>query len=392
MKERVTGQTISDADDLTSDIIGATDYAYSTPPEKGFKPWHKPRKQFVRHEQWYYYINELVSERRPRDETLTYFGLPGVDLLDIRYFGTKICEPQNLKLRFLGFDKDADPEGEQQSEFNISYDEVSKTPSFDPQSEIIAYDVRDLVDDSSIAWQKTLEFGPYDVVNLDLCDGIAKEPSGMDNETYYNAISKLLAIQVRRMSPWLLFLTTRVGEKHVHRSTLDRFCKIYESNLKNCKAFEDISEAKFGIRNRDDLSAAAKDNRGLQRIVLTGLCKWFLGFVLRQAPPTTMEVKSLFGYRVNVGAKVEDMISIALRFDPIHTALPDASKLASIHVVAPDECELAAKATSKVNGLFDVDDYLASQKDIRDEMIDSMCALLELARYDIRKYRAWLAS
>ena len=386
------GEAAIESDDLTTDIVGITNYSYSDRPEKEFKPWHRPRKQFVRHEQWFYYINELVTEHKPSDETLTYFGLPGVDLLDIRYFGTKVCEPQNLKLRFLGFDKEADPEGEQQAEFNISFDEISKTASFDPQSEIIAYDVRDLVDESSIAWQKTLDFGPYDVVNLDLCDGITKEPSGKDNETYYNAISKLLAVQVRRKSPWLLFLTTRVGKDHIHSSTLERFCDLYDSNLRSCTAFNDISRKKFSIANKSELVAATENGRGLQRITLVGLCKWFLGFSLRQVPPTLMEVKSLLGYRVNKGAEVEDMVSMAIRFNPTHAALPDANKLASTKATPPAECELATVAAKRVNGMIDVDEYLSSQKIVRDEMIESMCSLLETARYDIEKYKAWIAT
>lgn len=376
-----------DADDFTSDIIGVDSYSFSTPSKKAFLPWHKPRKQFVRHDQWRYYINQLVTEHKVSEGRLTYFGLPGVDLLDIRYFGTTICEPHDIKLRFLGFDKGAAPESEFQSEFNISYDEVSKTPSFDPQSEIIAFDLRELVDDESIAWQKTLEFGPYDVINLDLCDGVANEPSGEDSRTYYNAMSKLLTIQARRKTPWLLFLTTRVGQNYIHDETLKTFSGLYETNLRDCKSFQKISEQKLAIGDEKALQAALNASRGLQSVVLVGLCKWLLGLVLGQVPPTIMEVKNIFGYRVNEGAEAEDMVSIALRFDPTHDPLPDPTKLAASSATKPDECELASKAAKRVSGLIDVDAYLASQKSVKDEMIEAMCSLLESARYDVDLYR-----
>ncbi len=381
----------AETDDLADGIIGTVDYSFTARPRKEFKPWHRPRKQFVRQDQWCYHINELIKDTKPTDQTLTYFGLPGSDLLDIRHFGSTICEPTNLKLKFLGFDRDAGPQGEQHAEFNISFDEVSKTASFHPQSEVIAYDLRDLADDSSIAWQKTLEFGPYDVVNLDLCDGIAKEVSGNDTQTYYNTISRLLTIQSRRKSPWLLFLTTRVGRAHISNETLQVFCDLYVANLAGCAEFATFSKEQFNIDNQAKLLAARDQNLGLQRIALVGLCKWLLKFAIVQVPPTTMEVRNLFGYRVKPDAEVEDMVSIAMRFNPTFEALPDAAKLASLSTKSPDECTLAALAAKKVKALFDVDDYLSSEDTIREEMIESMCALLGSARYDVAEYRAWLA-
>jgi hypothetical protein len=94
-------------------------------------------------------------------------------------------------------------------------------------------------------------------------------------------------------------------------------------------------------------------------------------------------------YRVKKGSEVEDMVSIAIRFNPTHAALPDPSRLASIQDVKPDECMLAAMAAKRVSGLIDVDDYLSSQNSIRNEMLESMCILLESARYDIDMYRKW---
>jgi hypothetical protein len=135
------------------------------------------------------------------------------------------------------------------------------------------------------------------------------------------------------------------------------------------------------------MRAAVKASRGLQSVVLVGLCKWLLGFALRQVPPTIMEVKNILGYRVKEDAEAEDMVSIALRFDPTHAPLPDPSKLAASSATNPDECELAAKAAKKVSGLLDVDAYLFSEKTIRDEMIEEMCSLLESARYDVELYR-----
>lgn len=387
-----TDAQLADSDDLTADIVGVSGYTFSEPAKKEFKPWHKPRKQFVRNDQWRFCVAELLDERPPGDGILTYFGLPGADLLDIRFFDKTICEQKKVKLRFLGFDRGAAPDSETASEFIISRDEVSKLASIDPQSDIIAHDIRELSDEDSIAWQKTLEYGPYDVVNLDLCDGIAKEEGGGINETYYNAVSRLLSVQSRRKLPWLLFLTTRVGSKHIHADALEKLCALYLKNLADCAPFRDRSKAKFDVGNEAEFYAAKATDLGLQRIVLTGLCKWLLSLTAGQQPPTSMEVKSLLGYRVKPGAPAEDMVSIAIRFQPLHVPPVDPIQLSKAQSSAIDECELAEKAAARVSTLNDVDDILQSDSELNGEMTDAMCALLESARYDVDAYRKWAVS
>jgi hypothetical protein len=380
-----------DSDDLSSGIVTAGQYVAPVPSKKNFLPWHRPRKQFVRHEQWRYQIGELLDEGHSTD-TLTYFGLPGVDLLDLRFFGTAVCEPRALKLRFLGFNRAADPESDEQAEFNISFDEVSKSPSFDAQSAIVPDDLRQLVNENSIAWQKTLELGPYDVVNLDLCDGFGAQQPETIPETYYNAVAKLLAVQIRKKTPWLLLLTTRVGKRHVHADTLNRLSKLYRRNLTTCQSFLEESTKAFGISDLASLRGAEKDDAGIQSVFLVGLCKWLIGFATGQRPPSKLVVKSVYGYRVRSGASVEDMVSMAIRFDPTHEPIPDSAHLASEPPTKVDECDMATKALIKVRKLLDVDDYLTSEKSVRDEMIDAMCGLLEAARYDVAAYRQWVAA
>jgi hypothetical protein len=382
----------ADNDDLTDDIVGVSGYAFSEPPKKEFKPWHRPRKQFVRNDQWLFYVAELVNKRNPSDGPITYFGLPGADLLDIRFFDKTVCDQKNIKMRFLGFDRGAAPDSDTAADFIISRDEVSKLPWIDPQSDIIAYDIRELSDEDSIAWQKTLECGPYDVVNLDLCDGIAKEEGGNINDTYYNAVSRLLTVQSRRKSPWLLFLTTRVGKDHIHEDALEKLSGLYLKNLSDCIPFRERSKAKFKIENETDFNLAKSDGRGLQRIVLTGLCKWLLGLTLGQHPPTLMEVKSLLGYRVRLGAPAEDMVSIAIRFQPTHVPTNDPIQLAAVETAAPDECVLSEKVAARVSTIVDVDDLLSSGHDLMKEMTEAMCSLLESARYDVDAYRKWAAT
>jgi hypothetical protein len=156
-----------------------------------------------------------------------------------------------------------------------------------------------------VAWQKTFAVGPYDVINLDLCDGFGKQEPSEISPTYYDAVSRLLTVQAPRKMPWLLFLTTRVGKNHVHSDTLKRLTELFAENLSACKPFADISTKRFQIGNRDSLKKASDTAAGIQHIFLIGLSKWLLKFSVDQKPPSKLEVKSVMGYRVNKDSEVE---------------------------------------------------------------------------------------
>ena len=149
--------------DLADDIVGVDSYEAPVPAKKVFLPWHRPRKQFVRVKQWCEQIKKLLDEIQIEGGALRYFGLPGIDLLDLRCFHHTICVPRNLKLCFLGFNSGSDPASSEQAELNISLDEISKLGSIDPRSMVIPDDFRRLASDQSIAWQRTLALGPFDV-------------------------------------------------------------------------------------------------------------------------------------------------------------------------------------------------------------------------------------
>jgi hypothetical protein len=389
MKEPVSFD--AEGGDYTDGLVSVEKYEYVLPSKKSFRPWHRPRKQFIRNDQWCHFTKLLIEEIQITDGSLTYFGLPGVDLLDLRCFSTHVCEPKSLKLRFLGFDRSANPESEDNTDFSVSLDEISKSATVDPMSDIIGDDLRLLVDEDSVAWQKTFAVGPYDVINLDLCDGFGKQEPGKISPTYYDAVSRLLTVQARRKMPWLLFLTTRVGANHIHADTLQRLTELFAENLKTCQTFADAASDRFEIRTPDALNKAINTAVGIQKVFLISLSKWLLKFSISQSPPSKLEVKSVMGYRVNKDSEVEDMISIAIRFEPINSSPTDAVGLSNIRSVQLDECELATKVVNAMNRLVDVDDILASDLDLREEMIESTCALLEPARYDPEAYRKWAA-
>ena len=370
-------------------IVGTTAYEAVSPQKKGFLPWHRPRKQFVRHHQWCQQIAALLPAIQADGRVLKYLGLPGVDLLDLRYFHDHVCQPNQIRLKFLGFVSGSNPLSNAQTELNISLDEVRKLDFVDPVSEVIGDDFCLISNDSSIAWEKTKQFGPYDVVNLDLCDGFGVHEPGVLENTHYNAVSRLLSLQARKKNPWLLFITTRTGQGHVHPDVLEKFIQKFIHNLCNCVAFQAASVDKFAIADEAALRVAVGDSRGVSTVFLTGLCKWLLGLAIGHA--SEIEVKSVIGYRVVLEAEHEDLVSIALKFKPSFVPTPDTLGLANHQPDPPNECQLATQALNRVAASVDADALLAQEGELNQAMIGETAHLLELARYDVGEFHTWLS-
>ena len=175
--DRLMNDQSHDQDDLTTGIFGNNiEYARPRTPPKEFKPWHKPRKQFVRSKQWSALLRRLYENRGPRDP-LRYLGLPGTDLIDLRYLHAQLCRDNDRPMCFLGFNTEAHRDNPAHIELNVSLDEVRRLSNVDPQSNVIHDDFRLVGNENSIAWSHTKQLGPFDVVNIDLCDGACVRPA-----------------------------------------------------------------------------------------------------------------------------------------------------------------------------------------------------------------------
>lgn len=376
---------------LADGIVEAVTYEAPEPVlKKDFLAWHRPRKQYVRYHQWRLEIEKMIDAEPESYSILKYFGLPATDLLDLRYFHDEICAVRNITLRFLGFNTDARPNTRAQTELNLSLDEVRRLEKIDPSSDVIGDNFSLIAGTKSLAYDKARKLGPYDVINLDLCDGFGAQAPGMpNNKNYYNAVSSLFALQARTAHPWLLLLTTRADKQNINEEVLQRLLEKYIDNLKNCSSFRDASCDKFGIKTEESLNAAIENPIGLLPVFLTGLCKWFIGLALAITPPISVKLCSVVGYRVVGNAEQEDLISLALKFTPTLAPVPDPIGLANHSFTVPDECVLSKKALIRVAKRIDVDKKLEDDSTLRQSMIDATANLLSLARYDPNAYRNW---
>jgi len=376
---------------LTDGIFDSTEYEVPKPLKKDFLAWHKPRKQFVRKGQWSEQISKLLIEYPPSDGVLRYMGLPGTDLLDLRYFHNYVCSQHQLELKFLGFVKGDHQGSPPQIELNISLDEVYKLPYINNQSRILPDDFCLLADESSNAWNRAKEFGFFDVVNLDLCDGFGAHSPNIDIN-YYKAMSKILTLQAKNSRPWLLFLTTKTGLNDVHEEVLDKLVKKFSSNINDHEVFRDTSNELIGASDDESLQQAMESPNGHLSIYLTGLCKWILGLALEFNPPLTMEIKSTIGYQVSGVYEHDDLVSIAIKFTPTDTPPIDSIGLANFDDNAPCEGRLASQALRRLEKRLSADEILTADEQLMGDMIQESTVLLESARYDSEAYQEWLLS
>ena len=378
--------TSEDNDELVAGIFGGLDYDPTELERREFKPWHRPRKQFVRREQWVEQVKRLYADR-PAEEPLRYLGLPGTDLIDLRYLYEQICQPDGRPLIFLGFNSEAQPRSPARRELDISLYEVRRLPNVEQQSDVIQDDFRRISDEASIAWKRARTLGPFDVVNVDLCNGLASD-SPTIHESIYDALSQVTALQGHSLTPWLLLITTRIGPNMFDPDAEAAILQCFHDNVGTCDGFAQACQQHLGI-DATTIDSSACSEADYLNLMIVALGKWLARLV--QASRTSQVVlSSTLGYRVANDARCEDLVSIALRCDPIVARPEDA--LSPSPAPPFDECETAKRIVRRTASRKDVDSLLESDPDAREALVVEMEGLLATAHYGTSQYRPWLDS
>lgn len=370
------------------EIVGSTDNTFDGVQPKEFKPWHKPRKQFVRRKQWIKLTKRLL-ENRSDDTPLRYLSLPGIDLLDIRYVHSKICRKQGRDLRFLGFNNEAQKGNSADVQLNISLDEVRRLSNVDSSSVVVPDDFRMIANEKSLAWKQATSLGPFDVANIDLCEGLASDtPKSSDRGTMYDALERLISIQALNNNPWLMFITTRIGRELFDPEAEGKILEIYHDHARECEAFRSVCRKL--IDNPSEVDVTTCEDRDYFNIMIVALAKWLSRLIKAKIPSSRVELVSVLGYKIDPNASCEDMVSFAIRSNPSYSKIDDPLAPKPALQEFPVDCTTALKIAKRVTKLRNVDDILARNRDLNQRLITETKNLLHRARYNKSDYLAWL--
>lgn len=376
--------------DDPAEIFAVSEYQTRLGEPTSFEAWHLPRKHWVRKYHWNKHISVLLDGLAHQERPFLYLGLPGDDLLDLRYFHDSSCRPRARRLRFLGFNSSAQSNGPRRIRLDVALDEVRRLPFVDDQSEVLPDSIQQLGKRNSLAWMRAVGFGTFDVVNWDLCDGLAAA-SPSDAMAYYNALNSLLSLQSRRLDPWLLFVTTRVGERFVAKDSAERLLDVLQRNLNECEKFEAESAARFGPIG-DDLREHWMNPKVHVELSVTGIFKWILQMAARMKPPTRARVKEVASYRVERDAPHEDLVSLVIEFKPLLDPPHDPIGLAQNGVHESVECDEAVRSLRRVGERTNVDAMLRDHQNVFETVLSEKTDLMLSARFDANAYREWALS
>lgn len=412
-------KTNHNADDLSGEI-------YDEPPKhsvlsrKEFKPWHHPRKHWVRINQLCHFTRKLIKETHFADDTLRYLTLPGEELLDIQSVGDTVPDgieegyeelldvqalegaippkKATLKLQYLGFNTIGKGEARKALQ-NYSESIVADSSKVDSsKSKIINGRVQDIARENTLSHKALSENGPFNIINLDLCSSIAA-PSGHNQPTYFEAIGKLLEFQRKNMAqPFILFISSRSDIEDADADSVATIMNLVNNNVENYDDFKNRleelveQEAKTLIEN---LFAGNKvKQEDVNRIFGVGLGKWLINLMHKTHWEVSLE--DLCCYSVyKQSKKTPNMVSLVFKFTKVNQGMSDDTGLAGNFKEGnpvKTEPELAISMLNQCGEIKDVDQILQNDENLKDKLIEQCGKLLEKIGYSLDEYKDWADS
>lgn len=367
-----------------------------------FFPWHKPRKQFLRTEQWVKSIDLLVEtlalkqSRKP----LTYLSLPGSDLLDIRSI-QPLCQEKEVDLSFLGINSGDDDDPATTHLSAALLNQVRSMPFINKDSEVVPDKFEHLAKQKSIAYERVITARKsFDVINIDLCRSLAEGPSGIKGPNIPNAVFNLLTHQANnRNQDWLLFLTTRSNKHMVDSGTMQKFVNWINTAITNdpelINKMQDQSLIDCQCITDGQIDLEKLEQPFYSNVFALGVGHWIVNSLVNNKPAWKVDMLTQYGYHVAMQDTSCDMLSLGFyckRIKPVNTDQFAIAQIANEN--SPESIEITEKkchekVRKKVSENDDVDVRLYLDDEIYQIHLESSAKLLSSARYDEGKYKQW---
>jgi len=415
----------TDRSDLADDIVPAAIPEHIAPALDEFLPWHKVRKQFIRQQQWNELTGRLVTRylklqteqadwsvdeepeagRDPSsvgpesvriDRPLSCLVIPGDDLLDLRSLWNALCD-RGCWIRYLGFNE-RQGSSQRGTRVHVANNEVTSLPRVDRQSQVLADSFQSIARHNSKAYHYLKKYGPFHIVNLDLCDSLFPTTSRPPHD-YFSALHRLAEFQMKsQTTPWLLFITTQVEPGAVSLPDLHALCRPTRQSRDRFPDFAErlgqIVPAQVFSPPNGDIDLRSLGPEEMVRVFGVALGKYLIDLAGSASPHWIVQLLPSYRYAINRQPFV-DMLSLAFQFRPIFQPPIDSTGLSKMAVMVPrcpDERECALKVLAAIERIRDVDELLAANSELKTEMEAASADLLEAAGYDRDKYLAWVRS
>jgi hypothetical protein len=417
----------SEDSDFIDDIVQDKLPEHMLPVRDRFLPWHRVRKEFIRSRQWNLLTERMVVRHWKRElqqpehdwsledspaendkgfepsantflkRPIKCLVIPGEDLLDLRALYRDL-EKLNCTIRYLGFNESG---GSKQTgtQVHISNNALTSLPRIWKDSMVVHDRFEALAHEDSQAMRYLKEYGPYHVVNLDLCGSMFPNTAKPPTE-YYQALGEVLKFQcVRQNIEWLLFITTVVEPANVHVDELNKLCSPTRTNYDSHKDFAELLEclvppSTFPTAPPPSIEVSELSEEQLVQLFGVAFGKWLLAFCHAAQPQWTVAMRRSFVYTMNE-KKGAVMLSLAFELKPNITPPTDASGMTTttqpLPKPFPTEVECANKLVESVANIRNVEDILANEPDLRSELRDAQARLLAMAGYDPEAYLKWVA-
>jgi hypothetical protein len=320
--------------------------------------------------------------------------IPGDDLLDIRALWSEIS-PLDCFIHYLGFNEGHGSD-EIGTKVHVANNAVTSLPGVVPDSHVLKDRFEAITGTNSVAYARLRNYGPYHIVNLDLCGSMF--PNTAQNvQPYYEAIGSLLKYQfAAQKTNWLLFITTMIEPAIVDKEWMQRLCKPTRQNFDDNADFAAKMEGLLPRRSLDvegmnvNIDALSEDEMiGLFGVALG---KWLLHLGQSPSPKWTVAMRRSFRYSINKD-KGAVMLSLAFEMTPNFAPPVDTtgmSKLEAEAKVFPSEVESAVKLAESVANITNVDEELAADAEMHAALRDEAADLLASAGFDREKYIQWV--
>lgn len=379
---------------LADDVLPARIDEPAVPvPLDRLLPWHTPRKQLVRENQWVALGRRLINIERggpglPETEAgrpeVRYLTLPGIDYLDVRQLGQE-CSDSECRLTSTGFQAGSEGNAEV-ARAKVREQALVDAGFITVNSHTFPRRFEEVVHMSAKAYRELRSRAPFHIVNVDACGSIAAP--GADHGTrLIDAVFRVVELQFElKTGRWLLFLTTDVRPDSLAEPTLERLAQAIFSNADMNDAFRAIAlpllDAGSGdIRHAVEAASAVPGMRFLQLFGL-GMAKWLLH--LAREKDWDVKAHHPFCYStMPTGDETPSMVCLAFEFLPPPRGLHDQFGVARAQPApGPAHEDTSIRAAEKMSEMANADCRIRANAQLRDQMMGRLRTLLAEAGYE----------